>query len=140
MNPDGQSEKSAHRSVTVLQVLVMALASPLLMGLFLFLAAGDLTWLKGWLFVAVCLAANLVIVPYIWRVNPELIVARSHFRFAKGWDKVWTCVTIPFLAGLFIVAALDDGRFHWLPVPWWVCAIGYALLLPVMGVGSWIGA
>src|SRR5215471_12443735 len=109
MNSDGQSEKSAQGRVTVLQVLVMVLASPLVMGLLLFLVAGDLAWLKGWLFVAVCLAANLVIVPYIWRVNPQLIVARSRFRFAKRWDKIWAWFMIPSLAAVFVVAALDDG-------------------------------
>jgi protein-S-isoprenylcysteine O-methyltransferase Ste14 len=28
-----------------------------------------------------------------------------------------------------ILAALDDGRFHWFPVPWWVCVLGYTLLI-----------
>ena len=140
MNSDGQSERSAQPSVTVLRVMVMALGSPLLFGLFLFLAAGNLTWLKGWLFVSACLAANLVIVPYTWRVNPELLLARSRIRFVKGWDRIWACFAIPSLAAIFLVAALDDGRFHWLPVPWWVCGIGYVLFMSVMGIGTWVGA
>lgn len=140
MNSDGQSERSSQESVTIWLILVMVLGTPLLLALLLFLAAGDLTWLKGWLFVSACLAANLVIVPYLWRVNPELLIARSRIRFVKRWDKVWACFTIPSLAALFLVAAVDDGRCHWLPVPCWVCGIGYALFLPVMGVGTWIAA
>lgn len=31
-----------------------------------------------------------------------------------------------------ILAALDDARFHWLPVPWWVGVLGYALLITGM--------
>ena len=27
------------------------------------------------------------------------------------------------------LAALDDGRFHWSHVPWWVCLLGYVLLV-----------
>jgi protein-S-isoprenylcysteine O-methyltransferase Ste14 len=36
-----------------------------------------------------------------------------------------------------IVAALDDGRFHWLPLPWWVCVLGYALLIIGMLGVTW---
>jgi len=140
MNSDGQSERSAQESVTIWRILVMVLGSPLLLGLFLFLAAGDLTWLKGWLLVSVCLAANLVIVPYLWRVNPDLVVARSRFRFAKRWDKILVGFMIPSLVAVFVVAALDSGRFHWLPVPWWVCAVSYVLFLLAIGLGTWVGA
>jgi len=112
----------------------------LLLGSLLFLAAGDLAWQKGWLFVSACLAANLVLVPYTWRVNPELLVARSQIRFAKGWDKIWACFMIPSVAAIFLVAALDDGRYHWLAVPWWVCGIGYVLFLSAMAVATWVGA
>ena len=33
-----------------------------------------------------------------------------------------------------IVAALDDGRYHWFPVPWWVCVLGYVLFLVGFGI------
>jgi protein-S-isoprenylcysteine O-methyltransferase Ste14 len=35
------------------------------------------------------------------------------------------------------VAALDDGRYHWFPVPWWVCGIGYVLLIAGMVGLTW---
>ena len=38
-----------------------------------------------------------------------------------------------------LVAALDSGR-HWSPVPWWVCAIGYALFLLGLDIVTWAGA
>jgi protein-S-isoprenylcysteine O-methyltransferase Ste14 len=139
MNSERQNETSAQGSM-IFRVLAMVLASPLIVGLVLFLAAGDLTWFKGWLFVSACLAVNLLIVPYIWRVNPELLVARTSIRFVKRWDKIWACFAIPSLIAIFLVAALDDGRFHWLPVPWWVCAVGYLLFLSAMPIGTWVGA
>jgi protein-S-isoprenylcysteine O-methyltransferase Ste14 len=144
MTSDGQSERSVQRSqsaiVSFLRVMVMVLGTPLFLGVFLFLAAGDLTWLRGWLFVSVCVAANMLVVPYTWRVNPELLVARSRIRFAKGWDKIWAFFMIPSVAAIFLVAALDDGRFHWLPVPWGVCGLGYALYLVGMGLATSVGA
>jgi protein-S-isoprenylcysteine O-methyltransferase Ste14 len=41
------------------------------------------------------------------------------------------------MAAVPIVAALDDGRYHWLPVPWWVCAIGYVLLVTGLAGVTW---
>ncbi len=38
------------------------------------------------------------------------------------------------------VAALDDGRFHWFPVPWWVCGLGYVLFLAGFGILVWAEA
>ena len=44
------------------------------------------------------------------------------------------------VTAIYIVAALDDGRFHWLPLPWWLCGIGYLMFLVGMGLATWVGA
>ena len=61
--------------------------------------------------------------------NPELLVARSRFHWAKPWDKVLSLFMVATLSAIFVVAAFDDGRFHWLPIPWWLCGIGYVMFL-----------
>jgi protein-S-isoprenylcysteine O-methyltransferase Ste14 len=38
------------------------------------------------------------------------------------------------------VAALDDSRFHWYPLPWWVCLIGYVLFFAAIGALTWAEA
>jgi protein-S-isoprenylcysteine O-methyltransferase Ste14 len=43
-------------------------------------------------------------------------------------------IFFPSAMAVVILAALDDGRFHWLPVSWWVSVLGYALL--VMGIAG----
>jgi protein-S-isoprenylcysteine O-methyltransferase Ste14 len=128
------------RAATIWRLAVVVVASPLLMAWGLFAVAGTLDWWQGWLYSAVVLAVNSVIVPYTWRVNPDLVVARSRFRFAKGWDKVLTCFLVPSLMAIFVVAALDSGRFHWLPIPWWACAAGYVLYLLAIVLLTWVGA
>jgi protein-S-isoprenylcysteine O-methyltransferase Ste14 len=112
----------------------------LVIGVLLFVVAGTLDWWQGWLLLFVSLAVTLVFVPYLWHVNPDLLVARSRFRFVKRWDKILVCFMIPSLVAVVVVAALDSGRFHWLPVPWWVCAVGYVLFLLAFGLGIWVGA
>jgi protein-S-isoprenylcysteine O-methyltransferase Ste14 len=39
-----------------------------------------------------------------------------------------------------VVAALDDARFHWLPLPAWVVCLGYILLPFGMAVMTWVEA
>ena len=44
---------------------------------------------------------------------------------------------IPAMVSILPVAALDDGRFRWLPMPWWVCLMGYSLLIAGMVGLTW---
>jgi hypothetical protein len=111
---------------------LLMLAQYLFVALLLFLSAGDMAWRKGWLFLPVSLGGTALITPNIWRVNPELPVARSRFRWAKRWDVILSALMVATITATIVVAALNDGRFHWFPVPWWVCGIGYLLYLVAM--------
>lgn len=122
--------------------LVLRLAClPIIIALLMFLPADTLVWTKGWLFVLVILAAISAVLAVLYRVNPEVIVARTSFHEGtKAWDRILLSVYFPAMAAVLIVAALDDGRFHWFPVPWWACLIGYALLLAGLGIITWAEA
>jgi protein-S-isoprenylcysteine O-methyltransferase Ste14 len=85
-------------------------------GLILFLAAGTLGWLWGWVLlgvIAAFLAAHvLILVP----VNPQLLVERSkgiRDQGVKAWDK-WVALLAAGLLPIasWVVAGLDV-RFHW---------------------------
>ena len=129
-----------HEEIDRRRLVLLLLAQFLFMALLMFLPAGDLGWRKGWLFFLVCLAVSAVAVPYIWRVNPGLLIARSRMRWAKRWDMILSAIMIAPVTAVFPVAALDDGRFHWLTLPWWLCGIGYLMFLIGMGLATWVGA
>ena len=104
----------------------------------LFLPAGTWAWARGWLFFVVVVAASVVISLYLRRVNPEIIAARvNRHEGTKGWDRWLLGLLIPAMVSILPVAALDDGRFHWLPMPWWVCLMGYSLLIAGMVGLTW---
>jgi protein-S-isoprenylcysteine O-methyltransferase Ste14 len=110
----------------------------LVMGAALFISAGTLQWLHGWLFLAVFLLATLVAMAWLWRVNPDIFVARSRLtgQGTKGWDRVMLALLLPSFVATLIVAGLDDGRFHWAPAPPPAVVFGYVLLLAgVFGTG-----
>lgn len=103
----------------------------LLMAAALFLAAGTLQWPRGFLFLAVFLFLTVITMAWLWRVNPEIFVARRRPTGpgTKSWDRVLLFVLLAIFPATLLVAALDNGRFHWAPAPLWAVLVGYVLLL-----------
>src|SRR5262245_7051067 len=99
----------------------------LVLGVMLFLSAGDVGWVNGWVFLAVFFALTVPSIAYLWRVNPDIFVARSKFHEgAKGWDKVLVSVLLLAFFAIFPLAGLD-ARFGWSSAPPWLVAVGNAL-------------
>jgi protein-S-isoprenylcysteine O-methyltransferase Ste14 len=104
----------------------------------LFLPAGTWKWARGWLFILVMVVSSILVMLYLRRVNPEVIAARiNRHEGTKRWDRILVAIMLPTLLAIPILAALDDGRFHWLPVPWWGCVLGYCLLIAGMLGLTW---
>ncbi len=96
----------------------------------LFVPAGTVLWTRGWLFLLVIVVSFVVGTSYLRRVNPEAIAARIKRRRAtKRWDRIVLLIFRPTFLAILIVAALDDGRYHWSHVPWWGWGLGYTLLI-----------
>ena len=104
----------------------------------LFWPAGTVAWQRGWLLVGFLMAATLVAGGVVWRVNPEVVAARSRRHAGtKRWDKVLLVVFFATMPAIFVVGALDDGRFHWSEAPSWVCGLGYVLMALGFALVSW---
>jgi protein-S-isoprenylcysteine O-methyltransferase Ste14 len=130
-----------HHRIDRRRVAVYLVAIPAVLALFLFLPAGSVTWVGGWLFVLVLLPAMAVSALWLWRVNPEIYAARSRIhQGTKRWDRIVIAVMVPVMAAILPVAGLDAGRFRWSVVPRWVCLLGYALLLIGLGIAAWVEA
>jgi protein-S-isoprenylcysteine O-methyltransferase Ste14 len=116
-------------------------------GAILFLCAGRLDWVWGWVFLgliaAVLISHVLILVP----INPELLVERSKGILqddAKGWDKWITMFAAGMgTGGAWVVAGLDV-RFEWsaavplaLHIGGLVSSIlGWALFMWAMGANA----
>jgi protein-S-isoprenylcysteine O-methyltransferase Ste14 len=115
----------------LIQAFVSLAATLLLMAAALFLSAGTLQWPHGLWFMAAFLFSTAVAMAWLWRVNPEIFVARRRLtgKGTKGWDLVLVLILLGSFLATLIVAALDDGRFRWAPAPLWAVLVGYVLLL-----------
>jgi protein-S-isoprenylcysteine O-methyltransferase Ste14 len=136
-NDKGQQPEGVNRR----RLVVSLLALPVYFALFLFLPAGTWAWARGWLFIGVFLGTVSIAALYLWRVNPEVWAARTRsHEGTKRWDKILLGLFFPAAYAIVPVAALDDGRFHWFPLPSWACGVGYVLFLVGMGVVTWAEA
>ena len=115
----------------LIQALVSLAVTLLVMGAALFLSAGTLQWPHGLWFMAAFLFLTLIAMAWLWRVNPEIFLARRRptGQGTKGWDLVLVPIALGGFLATLIVAALDDGRFHWAPAPPWAVLAGYVLFV-----------
>ena len=111
----------------------------LLMAASLFWPAGKLGWMEGWAFLITYVVVAIIAVCYLWRTNPEVIVARStRHRGGKRWDRVPLVLLIVLFTAVYPVAGLDAGRFHWSAVPLWLSVVGYLLFLIGTAGNLWV--
>ena len=120
-----------HEPIDLRRLVISTTASMLIFVLCLFLPAGTWAWFRGWLFLVVVTAASLLSTLYLRRVNPDVIAGRVNRHDGwRPWDALLgLLVALPTMLAIPIVAALDDGRFHWSHLPWWGCLAGYALMM-----------
>src|SRR5262245_16035484 len=109
-----------------------------LIAISLFVPAG-LSWTRGWIFLAIYLVSAIAATWYLWRVNPEILIARSTFhRPSRWWDALIGALLLVSMVAIFPVAAYDSGRAHWSQIPLATSILGYIFFL-LANVGSlWV--
>jgi protein-S-isoprenylcysteine O-methyltransferase Ste14 len=103
----------------------------LLLLLALFLPAGTLAWLAGWVYIVLFFGFFLAMNTWLFRRDPGLLEERLHLATPdqQGWDKLLFPLISVFPAALLVFAALDAVRFRWSPLPLWLQVVGAMLLL-----------
>ncbi|HLZ08603.1 MAG TPA: isoprenylcysteine carboxylmethyltransferase family protein, partial [Chloroflexota bacterium] len=118
-------------SVNVAQLVAQIVGLALVFGLALFLAAGTIAWLAGWILLALFFGFVLAITLWLYRNNPGLLKERMRGPSAdqKSWDKALLLVTgVLFLAWL-VVMPLDAVRFGWSVLPVALQVVGAFVLV-----------
>jgi len=101
-------------------------------GLALFLAAGTVVWLWGWVFLVLFSGFTVALTQWLLRHNPGLLKERMT-GIGKpnqpAWDRVFFVVVQVFFLAWLVLMPLDAVRFHWSQMPGWLQVIGSVLLL-----------
>ncbi len=102
------------------------------LGIPLFLAAGTIGWMAGWVFLALCLGFAGGLGCWLYRHNPGLLAERLAPIGKAGqrtWDKVFLALINGYFLAWLILMGIDAVRFHWSVMPPWLHAIGGMLLV-----------
>ncbi|MCH7498287.1 MAG: isoprenylcysteine carboxylmethyltransferase family protein [Candidatus Marinimicrobia bacterium] len=100
-------------TITIVRWLVREYMGTALVGVFLFLAAGRIDWIMGWVLVGITFAwvsaTAIILIPH----SPDLLAERlGRLKGAKSWDVIIMSIVAAGTIGRLIVAGLDF-RFGW---------------------------
>ncbi|MFK0166200.1 methyltransferase family protein [Rhizobium sp. NPDC090279] len=130
--PDPMSRRAA---------ISYAIGLPLLLLVLVFLPAGRLDWLPGWIFIAFLAVSYAIAVLVMLRVNPVIFRARNRFQAGtKRWDLILVSLICLGMVAEIPVATLDAGRMAWSAMPTSVVILGYILLAAGLALGTWAQA
>jgi len=103
----------------------------LFFSLVLFLSAGTLVWLAGWVFLVLFFSFVFTLTLWLFRHNPGLLSERMTVSRPdqKAWDKVIMLVINVVFIGWLVLMPLDAVRFHWSQVPLWLQVAGAVVLV-----------
>jgi protein-S-isoprenylcysteine O-methyltransferase Ste14 len=121
----------------VLRFAIFTLSMPLV----LFVSAGQLDWVMGWIFVGLLIAFTAVSRVLVYRKNPELLAERARSLEAedvKGWDRVLVALVALYGPLATLVVAGLDRRFDWPPtLPLLLQLVSLALVVLGYSFSTW---
>jgi protein-S-isoprenylcysteine O-methyltransferase Ste14 len=96
----------------------------------LFVGAGTVRWLRGWIFTVALLAMYAIGTAVVFWKNPELPAARAnwHYQDMRSFDRVFIALMFPLYIAQPFVAGLDAVRFRWSSMPYFNVYAGFVLL------------
>ena len=109
------------------KALLVGIANLLVIIGLLFIPAGTVGWIAGWVYVALLCGVSLLVVSMLARNDPELLKERTSFPIQRNqplWDKVLLLVLLVLFIAWLILMPLDAVRFGWSEMPVWLQVLG----------------
>lgn len=106
--------------------IVKFIAIYIILALALFLPAGTIFWLQGWIYIALLIVFSTSYIMYLKKNDLGLLKARTESKATESWDKIVTGFASVFFLAMFIVPGFDAVRFQWSTVPFYINLIGFA--------------
>jgi protein-S-isoprenylcysteine O-methyltransferase Ste14 len=96
--------------------------------LLIFLPAGTISFLNGWLFIAGLLLPMIFALTYLIMKDPELLEKRINLKEKEEEQKKYVKLSILIYVFAYIIPGLDY-RFGWSYVPLWLVLVSLVLML-----------
>jgi len=105
----------------------------------LLLPAGRIDWLEGWAFLIVFFSSALLLRAWMARHHPGLLKERSrHEEDVEKWDTILMWIYFFLLLTIFVISALDSGRFGWSFMPMGIRISGWIGLAAALAIAWWV--
>jgi protein-S-isoprenylcysteine O-methyltransferase Ste14 len=91
----------------------------------LFLPAGTIFWLQGWIYLILMITFSTSFITYLTKKDPELLKARAKTKTTESWDKKIGMIGTPFFILMYILPGFEAVRFKWSNLPFYISIIGY---------------
>jgi protein-S-isoprenylcysteine O-methyltransferase Ste14 len=142
-NSTSPSSKPSRQTNPVLNILLS-----IAFGYLWFFVLGEPGWWQGWLFLGCAVLYLTLLVIRLHRLNPDLFKERGQLaENVPAWDRRIINLSLAFMLGLAVVAALDSSRYHWSHPPLWLQILGwipllaaFAIIWHVMSVNSYLSS
>jgi protein-S-isoprenylcysteine O-methyltransferase Ste14 len=107
-------------------------------GALLFLLAGKIDWVWGWVYIGLWLLTIMGMALIIERSNPGHIASRAEKpKYTAKWDETLIRVYTVSSYAVLVVAALDAGRFEWTRMALWLHLLGVGVGVLAFGLNTW---
>jgi len=121
-----------------MKVIAIFSISVLLLGAMIFIPAGRLDYMPGWICLTVMVAGFSAVTAYVAKRTPSLI--RRRMKAGPGtpvWDRVLVIVLQLLFVAILVVGGLDAGRYGWTSLPLWLQVAGLVLMIAGMVLLAW---
>jgi protein-S-isoprenylcysteine O-methyltransferase Ste14 len=117
--------------VSIKQIALQIIVVFTIFALALFIPAGTIVWLAGWIFLTSFFGFAIFIFSWLYKHNPGLLQERMQLGTSdqQGWDKILFPLINIYLLVWLVFISLDAVRFHWSHLPVWLQGIGGLILL-----------
>jgi protein-S-isoprenylcysteine O-methyltransferase Ste14 len=121
-----------------MKVIAVFLFSVLLLAALIFIPAGRLNYVPGWICLAVMVIGFSAVTAYVARRTPSLIRRRMKAGAGTpGWDRAFVIIVQLLFVAILVVGGLDAGRYRWTSLPPWLQALGLILIIVGMVLLGW---
>ena len=96
-----------------------------IMGMGLFIPAGTIFWLEGWIYIGIMVLFFYINVTYLSKHDPELIKERAEVKTTERWDKIIIIIMGIVFIPWFIIPGIDAVLLKWSFMPFYVKIIGF---------------
>lgn len=110
------------------KILIRVFFAIIFIGVLIFVPAGNIRFLNGWLFISGIFLPMTFTLIYFYTKDPELLEKRMNIKEKEDAQKKYLKLSLILFVAAYIIPGLDY-RFHWSEVPMWLVLVALVIMI-----------